>query len=73
MPRFGAIKRKDLIYYLRSFGFTGPYSGGKHQFMINGKIRLVIPNPHKGDISKDLLARILKQAEISRNDWESAL
>lgn len=73
MPRFGAIKRKDLIYYLRSFGFTGPYSGGKHQFMINGNIRLVIPNPHKGDISRDLLARILKQAKISRNDWESAL
>lgn len=72
MPNIGPIKRKDLIYYLRSFGFTGPFSGGKHQFMIKGNIRLVIPNPHKGDISSGLLTRILKQAEISRKDWESS-
>jgi predicted RNA binding protein YcfA (HicA-like mRNA interferase family) len=40
--------------------------------MIKKSIRLVIPNPHKGDISKDLLSRILKQANISREDWEKA-
>jgi len=73
MPKFGPIKRKDLIYYLKSFGFTGPFSGGKHQFMINGSIRLVIPNPHKGDISKDLLTRILKQADIPKKHWESVV
>ncbi|RJQ43110.1 MAG: type II toxin-antitoxin system HicA family toxin [Gaiellales bacterium] len=33
MPRFGAVRRKDLIRYLRKLGFDGPYSGGKHQFM----------------------------------------
>ena len=72
MPKYGPIKRKDLIYLLKKFGFTGPYTGGKHQFMIKKSIRLVIPNPHKGDISKDLLSRILKQANISREDWEKA-
>ena len=29
MPKFGPIKRKDLIRYLQQLGFTGPYSGGK--------------------------------------------
>lgn len=34
MPPFRAIKRSDLIANLKKLGFTGPYSGGKHQFMI---------------------------------------
>jgi len=33
-------------------------------------ITLTIPNPHQGDIGKDLLARILKQANVSRDDWD---
>ncbi len=40
MPRFGPIKRRDLIRYLRVLGFEGPYSGRKHQFMIRGEITL---------------------------------
>lgn len=70
MPRIGPIKRKDLIYYLRLSGFDGPYSGGKHQFLVKGNRTLHIPNPHTGDISEDLLTRILKQAGISKSDWE---
>ena len=27
-------------------------------------------NPHRGDISKELLARILRRARISREEWE---
>jgi predicted RNA binding protein YcfA (HicA-like mRNA interferase family) len=39
--------------------------------MKKGDITLTIPNPHQGDISKDLLAKILRQAGISRDEWES--
>jgi predicted RNA binding protein YcfA (HicA-like mRNA interferase family) len=70
MPRFGPIKRRDLIRYLGQLGFEGPYSGGKHQFMIRGEITLRLPNPHRSDIGKKLLARILRQAGISREEWE---
>jgi len=28
-----SITRNDLIRKLRKFGFEGPFSGGKHQFM----------------------------------------
>ena len=34
MPIFGPISRRDLIAALRVAGFSGPYSGGKHQFMV---------------------------------------
>ena len=34
MPRFGPARRKDLIHYPKRLGFEGPYSGGKHQFML---------------------------------------
>ena len=29
-----------------------------------------IPNPHRGDISAGLLARILRDAGIQRSEWE---
>ena len=70
MPPFGTVKRKDLIRYLRQCGFRGPYSGGKHAFMLKGNISIRIPNPHQADIGRELLARILRQAEINKDDWE---
>jgi hypothetical protein len=57
MPQVKPIKRKDLIFYLKKFDFIGPFSGGKHEFMIKGNIRLTLPNPHKGDIGKGLLKK----------------
>jgi predicted RNA binding protein YcfA (HicA-like mRNA interferase family) len=71
MPTFGAINRRDLIYYLKKLGFEGLYSGKKHQFMVKDELRLIIPNPHEGDISKSLLAKILKQAQVSKEEWEA--
>jgi len=70
MPRFGPIKRRDLIACLRQLGFTGPFAGGKHQFMLKAEISLTLPNPHQSDIGPGLLSRILRQAGIDRADWE---
>ena len=69
-PRFGPIKRKDLVGFLKRLGFSGPFSGGKHQFMIKDDLVLHIPNPHAGDIGRELLSRILKQATIAKQEWE---
>ena len=71
MPSFGPIARKDLIRALRRAGFDGPYSGGKHPFMLKGDLTLTVPNPHHGDIGRELLTRILSQAGISREEWET--
>ena len=71
MPRLGPIKRKDLIRHLKQIGFHGPYSGGKHQFMIKGEMTLRLPNPHRRDIGAELLARLLRQAKIGKDEWEN--
>lgn len=70
MPQFGPIKRRNLIGCLKRLGFDGPYSGGKHQFMVREEVRIRVPNPHQADIGKELLIRILRQAQISKDDWE---
>ncbi len=70
MPHLGPIKRKDLVYYLKQVGFEGPYSGGKHQFMIKGNLSITVSNPHKGDIGVDFLVKILWQAKVSKEEWE---
>ena len=71
MPRLGPITRTELIRYLQILGFEGPYSGGKHQFMLRGTIRLRLPNPHRRDVGRELLSRILKQAGIDKDRWEN--
>jgi len=70
MPTFGPISRRDLIRYLKMLGFQGPFSGSRHAFMSKGDISLRIPNPHEGDIGREFLARILRQAKISREEWD---
>ncbi|MEN8613857.1 type II toxin-antitoxin system HicA family toxin [Dehalogenimonas sp. THU2] len=70
MPSFGPISRKDLVAAPRNAGFDGPFSGARHQMMIKGITRLSIPNPHSANIGRELLSRILKEAGISRDEWE---
>jgi predicted RNA binding protein YcfA (HicA-like mRNA interferase family) len=70
MPSLGPVKRNALIRCLRKHGFEGPYSGGKHPFMVKKDLTLTIPNPHQKDIGRELLARILRQAGVSKEEWE---
>jgi predicted RNA binding protein YcfA (HicA-like mRNA interferase family) len=71
MPRLAPVSRRDLVQRLTSLGFEGPYTGGRHQFMVRGDRRLILPNPHRKEISVDLLARLLRQAGITREEWEA--
>jgi predicted RNA binding protein YcfA (HicA-like mRNA interferase family) len=66
-----ALSRKDLIRKFRALGYSGPFSGGKHQFMIKGSQKIRIPNPHVGDISASLVKEILRQAGISPQEWDN--
>lgn len=67
------IQRRELIRKFRSLGYSGPFSGGKHQFMIKGQKKIRIPNPHgSGDIHIGLVIEILRQAGISSDEWDKA-
>ena len=70
MPPLGPVKRKDLISRLKRLGFLGPYAGGKHQFLVRSGVRLRLPNPHQGDIGREFLVRILRQAGVEIEEWE---
>lgn len=64
------ISRRELIRKFKALGYSGPFSGGRHQFMIKGKKKIRIPNPHgSGDTHIGLLKEILRQAGISSEEW----
>lgn len=63
------ISYRKFIRKLQLLGFDGPYAGGRHLFMVKGELKLHIPNPHRGEISKHLLAEVLRQAGISFDEW----
>ena len=69
MPKLSPVSWKDLVKRLRKLGFKGPYEGGKHPFMIKDDLTLTIPNPHRGEISVDLLKSILRRADVTRDGW----
>jgi len=72
MTRLPPVSRRELIERLNGLGFEGPYAGGRHQFMLRGDRRLILPNPHRGDISADLLIRLLRQSGVTREEWRSS-
>jgi len=71
MPPVGPISQPKLVRALRTLGFEGPMAGGKHPVMWRGTTRITIPNPHEGDISRGLLVRLLREAGITREEWEA--
>jgi predicted RNA binding protein YcfA (HicA-like mRNA interferase family) len=76
LSRLLPVSRQELIRRLGKLGFEGPYPGSGHSYMIKelakGRIYVTIPNPHHGqDFSVGLLAQILKEGEISREEWLS--
>ena len=70
MPKIKPISRKELISKLKSLNFEGPFIATKHQYMIKGKHKLFIPNPHGGkDIGIPLLKKIVRQIGISQHKF----
>ncbi len=71
--RLVPVSRREFIRRLKKLGFSGPFIGSDHEYMIRGITRVKLPNPHRGqDISTDLLSKILRDSEISRDEWFSA-
>lgn len=63
------VSWREFVRRMRELGFDGPYSGGRHPQMRRGNVTVIIPNPHEGEISVGFLARLLRQAGITREEW----
>ena len=68
--KLAPVSRGNLIARLKRLGYQGPFSGGKHQFLVRGSVRLTLPNPHSGDVGPSLLSRLLQQAGVTRDEWD---
>ena len=74
MSRWNPCKRGESVRRLRGLGFTGPFSGAKHQFMILGQHRLAIPSNQEYSVPQ--LRMMLREVgeivgrTISADDWE---
>ena len=66
------ISWRKLVKKFSHFSFDGPFSGGRHLFMIREDLKVHIPNLHRGDISAHLLKEILNQSDITLEDWNNA-
>ncbi len=73
MSRWTPCKRRDFIRRLQNLGFDGPYSGTRHQFMIYGQHRLVIPS--NAECSVPQLRMMIREVEgiidrkITVDEW----
>ena len=69
MASLNPVSRRELVRKMKSFGFEGPFPGGKHEWMRRDRLRITIPNPHAGEIDPGLIRRILRQAGITVDQW----
>ena len=75
MSHWSPCKRNGFVRRLRQLGFTGLYSGAKHQFMVYENHRLTIPSNKEYSVPQ--LRMMLREAEaiigreITADEWES--
>jgi predicted RNA binding protein YcfA (HicA-like mRNA interferase family) len=74
VSRWTPCKRREFIRRLRALGFDGPFSGTRHQFLIQNENRLTIPSNEEFSVPQ--LRTMLREAgtilgrEISLAEWE---
>jgi hypothetical protein len=74
MSQWSPCKRNDFVRRLRQLGFTGLYSGAKHQFMVYEQHRLTIPSNKEYSVPQ--LRMMLREVEsiigrqIPIDEWD---
>jgi len=74
MPKIPSINHKKLIRILENLGFQLDHSTGSHFIFYNpkNKKRAVVPC-HRKDLPKGTITSILREAGITRKDFEDLL
>jgi hypothetical protein len=72
--RWTPCKRREFIRRLRVLGFDGPFSGARHQFLIQDEYRLTIPSDEEYSVPQ--LRMMLRETaiilgrEITLAEWD---
>lgn len=75
MSRWNPCRRQSFIQRLRQLGFSGLYSGAKHQFMVYEEHRLTIPS--NAEYSVPQLRMMIHEVEdilgrkINADEWNA--
>lgn len=74
MPKLPSITPKKLVKFLKKLGFQLDHTTGSHFIFYNPqtKKRAIVPY-HIKDLPKGTLMSILKEAGISRKEFENLL
>jgi hypothetical protein len=73
MAAWQPLKRREFVRRLRALGFTGPYSGTRHDFLVLGQRRQTVPS--NADSSLPQVKMLVRQVEgligrkISAEEW----
>lgn len=69
MLKLAPVPRRVLIKKLRKFGFSGPYSATRHEYMKRNGEKIFIPNPHRKDIGLPIIKSIVNQLNVSNQEF----
>jgi hypothetical protein len=73
VSQWAPCKRRDFIRRLRGLGFDGPYSGTRHQYLVDHTHRLAVPS--NAEYSVPQMRVLLREVEgiigrtIDADEW----
>ena len=70
MPKLPVLKPRQVIAALEKAGFRQVRRKGSHVQLKRGNLLVTIPN-HPGDLNPHVLKSILRQAQMSTEEFES--
>jgi len=72
MPKLPVLKPRQVIAALEKAGFRQVRQKGSHLQLKRGNLLVTIPN-HPGDLNPNVLKSILRQAQMSAEEFEALL
>ena len=72
MPKLPVLKSRQVIAALEKVGFRQVRQKGSHVQFKRGNLLVTVPN-HPGDLNPNVLKSILRQAQMSAEEFESLL
>ena len=72
MPKLPVLKPRQVIAALEKAGFRQVRQKGSHMQFKRGNLLVTVPN-HAGDLNPNVLKSILRQAQMSAEEFQALL